>query len=141
VVRVVVDGDEGVSLDAVADLSRELSGAIDTAEQAEGDLIAGEYVLEVSSPGVDRPLTQPRHWRRNVGRLVAVQAGGDRLTGRVSAADDDGVTLDVAGAPRRYGHADLGPGRVQVEFDRLDELADEDFGEADEDYDEEEDEE
>jgi ribosome maturation factor RimP len=134
VVRVVVDGDEGVSLDAVADVSRDLSSAIDAEEQAKGDLIAGEYVLEVSSPGVDRPLTQPRHWRRNVGRLVAVPANGERLTGRVSATDEDGVTLDVAGAPRRFGYGDLGPGRVQVEFGRLDELPDED-------YDEEEDEE
>jgi ribosome maturation factor RimP len=133
-VRVVVDADGGVSLDAVADLSHDLSSAIDAEEEAKGDLIAGEYVLEVSSPGIDRPLTQPRHWRRNVGRLVAVQAGGERLTGRVGAADEDGVTLDVTGAPRRFGYGDLGPGRVQVEFARLDELPDED-------YDEEEDEE
>jgi ribosome maturation factor RimP len=139
VVRVVVDGDGGVSLDAVADLSRELSSAMDAEEQARGDLIAGEYVLEVSSPGVDRPLTQPRHWRRNVGRQVAVQAGGDRLTGRVSTADEDGVTLDVGGAPRRFAYPDLGPGRVQVEFGRLDEIPDDDL--SDEDYDEEEDEE
>jgi len=138
VVRVVVDGDEGVSLDAVADLSRDLSAALDAEEQARGDLIAGEYVLEVSSPGVDRPLTQPRHWRRNVGRLVAVRAGGDRLTGRVTGADGDRVTLDVAGAVREFGYADLGPGRVQVEFGRLDELPDEDLLD---DEDEEEDEE
>jgi ribosome maturation factor RimP len=142
VVRVVVDGDAGVSLDAAADLSRDLSAALDAEERARGDLIAGEYVLEVSSPGVDRPLTQPRHWRRNVGRLVAVRAAGDRLTGRISEADDERVTLDVAGTPRQFGYADLGPGRVQVEFSRLDELADEDE-DPDElsDHDEEEDEE
>ncbi len=133
VVRVVVDGDSGVSLDAVAELSRDLSAALDAAERARGDLIAGEYVLEVSSPGVDRPLTQPRHWRRNVGRLVEVRAGAERLTGRITAADEERVTLECNGVPREFGHADLGPGRVQVEFARLDELPDEDLEEFDED--------
>src|SRR6059058_4887589 len=68
VVRVVVDRDGGVDLDAVADISRVLSEALDA------DDVMGEapYVLEVSSPGVDRPLTQPRHWRRAAGRLVTV---------------------------------------------------------------------
>ncbi|HKS98629.1 MAG TPA: ribosome maturation factor RimP, partial [Rugosimonospora sp.] len=126
-VRVVVDGDGGVSLDMVADLSRDLSAALDAAERAGGELIAGEYVLEVGSPGVDRPLTQPRHWRRNIGRLVAVRAGAERLTGRVTGAGDDRVTLDVAGVVREFGYADLGPGRVQVEFSRLDELTDDDL--------------
>jgi ribosome maturation factor RimP len=126
VVRVVVDTDGGVSLDDVADLSRDLSAAIDSEERERGDLIAGEYVLEVSSPGVDRPLTLPRHWRRNLGRLVAVRAGAERLTGRVTEAGDRGVTLDVDGVTREFGYADLGPGRVQVEFSRLDELPDED---------------
>lgn len=129
VVRVIVDGDSGVSLDEVADLSRDLSAALDTAERARGDLIAGEYVLEVSSPGVDRPLTLPRQWRRNIGRLVEVRAGGDRLTGRVARADEERVTLEVDGVPREFGHTDLGPGRVQVEFNRLDELPEEDLDE------------
>ena len=57
------------------------------------------YVLEVTSPGVDRPLTEPRHWRRNTGRLVAVAVGprgsADEVTGRVTAVDDAGVTLAV----------------------------------------------
>src|SRR5690349_15137961 len=60
-VRVVVDGDRGVSLEAIADLSREISPALDAAEQADGSFsgfLANEYLLEVSSPGVDRPLTQ-----------------------------------------------------------------------------------
>ena len=72
VVRVIVDGDAGVNLDAVAEVSRAVSRALDEAEEASGDLVAGEYQLEVSSPGVDRPLTEPRHWRRNAGRLVKV---------------------------------------------------------------------
>ena len=75
VVRVVVDGDGGLDLDAVADVSRAVSAALDAAEETGGEIVAGEYQLEVSSPGVDRPLTLPRHWRRNIGRLVKVGAG------------------------------------------------------------------
>jgi ribosome maturation factor RimP len=124
VVRVIVDGDGGVSLDTVADLSRAISVALDEAEESGGELTPGEYTLEVSSPGIDRPLTQPRHWRRNVGRLVKVKAGDRAVTGRILAADDDGVELDVDGERRAVKHGDLGPGRVQVDFSRVAELPD-----------------
>jgi ribosome maturation factor RimP len=117
--RVVVDSDRGVSLDDAAAVSRELSAALDTVAVM-GDF---PYTLEVSSPGVDRPLTDPRHWRRAVGRLVRVtvtDSGGARaVSGRISAADADGVTLDVEGDPktrRRFPYALLGPGAIQVEF-------------------------
>ena len=117
--RVVVDSDRGVSLDDAAAVSRELSAALDTVAVM-GDF---PYTLEVSSPGVDRPLADPRHWRRAVGRLVQVtvtDAGGARaVSGRISAADADGVTLDVEGDPktrRRFPYALLGPGAIQVEF-------------------------
>jgi len=117
--RVVVDSDRGVSLDDAAAVSRELSAALDTVAVM-GDF---PYTLEVSSPGVDRPLTDPRHWRRAVGRLVRVavtDSGGARAaSGRISAADADGVTLDVEGDPktrRRFPYALLGPGAIQVEF-------------------------
>ena len=66
--RMVVDSDRGVSLDDAALASRELSARLDTSDVMD-DM---PYTLEVSSPGVDRPLTQPRHWQRAVGRLVRV---------------------------------------------------------------------
>lgn len=132
VLRIMVDGEHGVSLDAVADLSREISVALDSAEETGGQFSEREYVLEVSSPGVDRPLTQPRHWRRNVGRLVAVTVDERQLTGRLVAADDAGIILDVNGTRHELRYADLGPGRVQVEFGRLDELADDPELEEDE---------
>jgi len=116
--RVVVDSDRGVSLDDAAAVSRELSAALDTVAVM-GDF---PYTLEVSSPGVDRPLTDHRHWRRAVGRLVQVtvtDSGGARpVSGRIAAADTDGVTLDVEGARRRLPYAVLGPGAIQVEFGR-----------------------
>jgi ribosome maturation factor RimP len=111
--RVVVDSDQGVSLDDAAAISRQLSAALDSTP-AMGDF---PYSLEVSSPGVDRPLTDPRHWRRSAGRLVQVTAAdAGTVTGRVVAADLDGVTLDVEGDRRRFGYAELGAGAVQVEF-------------------------
>jgi ribosome maturation factor RimP len=116
-VRVIVDADGGVDLDAVAEVSRVVSDALDT-ETPGGPAFSGPYVLEVSSPGVDRPLTEPRHWRRAVGRLVRVSVGEQQLTGRVTAADDSGVTLEVDGSPRELGWPELGKGKVEIEFNR-----------------------
>jgi len=120
--RVVVNNDQGVSLDDAATISRQLSAALDTVAVM-GDF---PYTLEVSSPGVDRPLIDPRHWRRAVGHLVQVtvnDAGvsgasgfSGLISGRIVAADSDGVTLDVGGTRRRFGYPALGAGAVQVEF-------------------------
>jgi ribosome maturation factor RimP len=122
--RIVVDADGGVGLDDIAEVSREISARLD-ARDAMGD---GPYTLEVSSPGVDRPLTLPRHWRRAAGRRVAVPVGTAHLRqeGRVIGAEDDGVTFEIDGVTRTFGYDELGPGRIQVEFGRLDEADAED---------------
>jgi ribosome maturation factor RimP len=114
VVRVVVDADDGVDLDSVAEVSKAVSEVLD--RTAEGGVLAGSYVLEVTSPGVDRPLTDPRHWRRAIGRMVSVPVGGESRTGRVAAVTDSGVVLEVAGARQELAWTQLGAGRVQVEF-------------------------
>lgn len=116
-VRVVVDADGGVDLDAIADVSRAVSDALDD-DTPGGAAFAGPFVLEVTSPGVDRPLTEERHWRRAAGRLVQVTVDERTLTGRVVDTDPAGVTLEVDGARRSVAWADLGKGRVQVEFNR-----------------------
>jgi len=123
VLRVAVDKDGGVTLDDIADATRTVSGVLD--DDAAADLTGEQaYTLEVTSRGVDRPLTEPRHWRRAVGRLVGVDVaggkrdGGSRITGRVVATDDAGVLLEVDGAERPIPWADLGRGKVQVEFNR-----------------------
>lgn len=120
VVRVIVDADGGVSLDAVARISRELSAALDQAEESGDALLPGAYVLEVSSPGVDRPLREERHWRRNIGRLVRTTIDGTSVEGRIAAVADGAVILDLPDGPREARVADLGPGRIQVEFGRAD---------------------
>ena len=120
VVRVVVDRDGGISLDDVAEASKVVSAALDELDEAEPGALGASYVLEVSSPGVDRPLTAPRHWRRNVGRLVkVVRREGGEVTGRVVGADagDDGaLQLDVGGDVQALPYASIARGLVQVEF-------------------------
>ncbi|MGC1285961.1 MAG: ribosome maturation factor RimP [Streptosporangiaceae bacterium] len=128
--RIVVDADGGVSLDDMALASRELSATLDRAA-AMGE---ASYTLEVSSPGVDRPLTEPKHWRRAVGRVVSAPlrsqpgtsatAPDATVTGRVAGADSGGVRIDVDGASREFGYSELGPGRIQIEFAPLDGYAD-----------------
>lgn len=140
-VRVLVDKDGGVSLDDVALASQSISAVLDADAEADALLGSAAYVLEVSSPGVDRPLVQPRHWRRALGRLVRVRVeGAGELTGRVVGVDADGVRLETeptgptvpteppgpTGRAARVaatqvhvvGFDQLGPGRVQVEFNR-----------------------
>jgi ribosome maturation factor RimP len=129
VVRVVVDRDEGVTLDGIAEVSRVVSEVLD----ANDDGMGRPYVLEVTSPGVERPLTEHRHWRRNVGRLVTVAVGpaggADEVTARVTGVADAGVDLAVEAkgkpgakkkppTPLHVPWAHLGAGRVQVEFGR-----------------------
>jgi ribosome maturation factor RimP len=113
--RVIVDRDGGVALDDIAAISATVSSTLD-----ESDVMGGApYVLEVTSPGVDRPLTEPRHWRRARDRLVEVGiAGIGERAGRVTQVDDDGVVLDVDGTDVRASWPDLGLGRVQIEFNR-----------------------
>jgi ribosome maturation factor RimP len=126
-VRITIDGESGVHLDAVAVVSRAVSNALDEADERGGEVIMGEYELEVSSPGVDRPLTLARHWRRNVRRLVKVKLGERMVAARVVEALDAAVVLDVDGVRHEVPYHALGPARVQVEFKRLDEVDDDEL--------------
>ncbi len=115
ILRVAIDKDGGVTLDDVADATREVSRVIDDSD------VMGEmpYTLEVTSRGVDRPLTLPRHWRRNVDRLVKVTLeDGSAVTGRVTASDETAATLDVDGTSHEVPFADVSKALVQVEFNR-----------------------
>ena len=118
--RVTVDGDDGVDLDAIAVVSRAVADALDASDTAYGGETGAAYTLEVSSPGVDRPLTELRHWRRAKGRLVSTStaADGTRFVGRVIDTSGSSVVLDVDGVAQEYPIEALGQGRIQVEFNR-----------------------
>jgi len=77
------------------------------------------YTLEVTSPGTERPLTLPRHWRRNETRLVKVTVtDGGTFIGRILASDQQGVTLEVDGDKREVGYDDVAKARIEIEFNR-----------------------
>jgi len=115
VLRVAVDKDGGVTLDDVADATREVNRVLD-----ESDVMGEQpYTLEVTSRGVDRPLTLPRHWRRNAARLVKVTyADGTSATGRIVESGEDSVTLEIDGERREVGYDEVAKALVQVEFNR-----------------------
>ncbi|GAB6984858.1 ribosome maturation factor RimP [Nocardioides pyridinolyticus] len=114
ILRVAVDKDGGVTLDEVAEATREVNRVLD------GDVMGEQpYTLEVTSRGVDRPLTLPRHWRRNASRLVKVTfADGSSATGRILESDDDAATIEVSGRTRTVAYAEVKKALVQVEFNR-----------------------
>ncbi|MBM9619032.1 ribosome maturation factor RimP [Streptomyces zhihengii] len=121
--RIVVDSDDGVELDACAELSRAISQKLDETDAMGED----EYVLEVTSPGADRPLTQHRHYVRAVGRLVKLQlTEGGELVARILTVDDEGLDLEVPGVKgrkptaRRVAFGEIGKARVEIEFNRKD---------------------
>ncbi len=118
-VRVTVDGDgpkgTGPTLDEVAEATQAISAALDASDLTG----SAPYTLEVSTRGVSRPLQRAAHWRRNLGRLVAVDlASGEQLMGRIVAVDDPAVRLDVSGTERELDLAEISKAMVQIEFNR-----------------------
>lgn len=116
---------EPISLDDVADATRAINDILDDSD------FMGEapYTLEVSSPGTDRPLTSPRHYVRNIGRLVALTVDDDEtVTGRIVSAGPESVTIDVqqgggkAGSVKTsqetFNYTSITGAKVQVEFTR-----------------------
>jgi ribosome maturation factor RimP len=118
IVRIFLDGDgpdgRGPSLDQIAEATRGISAALDNADVTKGR----PYTLEVSSRGVGRPLTEARHFRRNLGRLVRLTLSEGDVTGRILAQDGDTVELDVDGTRRTIPLAGIGKALVQVELNR-----------------------
>ena len=110
-VTIIVDSETGLNLDQVTDASRLIGEAMDSAP------FMGEtpYTLEVTSPGVDRPLTAPRHWRKNADRLVKiVKLDGDVCKGRINSSTEEEVTLDCC----TVSFADIKRATIEVEFNR-----------------------
>jgi ribosome maturation factor RimP len=115
--RIAVDRDGGVGIDDIADATRALSEALDASDV----MGAQPYTLEVTSRGVDRPLTEPRHWRRNAGRLVRLRLADDSsVDGRIGESDDSGVEIQSRTTTQRIGYDQVVSALVQTELNRKD---------------------
>lgn len=111
-ISIFVDGEErNPNLDEVAGLSRAISAQLDE-YSALGD---SPFTLEVTSPGVDRPLTELRHWRKNIGRLVKVITKDDKeISGRIQDVQSNRVTIDETD----YELTSIKRAQIQIEFNR-----------------------
>lgn len=110
--QVFVDRPGGIDLDAISEVTVRVSRLLD-----EHDPVPGRYTLEVSSPGLERPLRRPEHFRRFVGATVAVKTcpevpGERREQGRLEAADDEGIVV----AGRRLSYAEIDRARTVFEW-------------------------
>ena len=123
IITCIVDGQTPLNLDQVTSVSRNISELLDTAD------FMGEtaFTLEVTSPGVDRPLILPRHWQKNLKRLVkVVNLDGSVVSGRISAVEESHVVLieDIKGKSKEHtvAFADVKRATVEIEFNRKGDL-------------------
>lgn len=115
ILDVTIDGDSGVNLDEVAEVSRAISEFLDNS-----DAMGNEpYVLEVGTRGVTKPLTKPVHWARNVGRLVNLAGDAINAVGRIVEFNDPDVTLDIKGKLRTISIKEISRAHIEVEFKKM----------------------
>ena len=116
IVSVVIDREESnPSLDEVTLVSKEVSAILDDYSQ----LGSMPFTLEVTTPGVDRPLTQPRHWRKNIGRLVKVTPiEGEKYIARIKSVSNEGVILDFQDEESTVNFSDIRRAVIEIEFNR-----------------------
>jgi ribosome maturation factor RimP len=112
IIAVIIDGeDRNPSLDEVTVVSRQVSDILDNYSQL-GDL---PFTLEVTTPGVDRPLMLPRHWRKNVGRLVKITPNeGEPFISRITSVSDESVALES----REIKYSEIKRASIEIEFNR-----------------------
>ena len=112
VYRVYITHPDGVTLDLCADISRELSPFLDVHPP-----MSGKYFLEVSSPGIERSLTKPRHFQQAIGEKVRLKVSGqDRLRGTLIAADDHGVTVETKHGEESYTYGEIAKAKTYFEW-------------------------
>lgn len=116
VLRIIVDKPGGVGLDEVADASKVASRLLD-----DNDLVPGRYTLEITSPGLERPLRCPEHYARAMGETISVKLGphveGDRrIQGLLMDYDDNGITIENNGVPQRMSFSDIAKARTVFEW-------------------------
>ena len=118
ILRVVFDRDGALDVDTLAELAEKVSRRLDV----EG-FAPGPYALEVSSPGIERPLKRPRDFERRVGDMVKVKtttpvSGRTNITGELVSADDDGIAVVAGGGELHIRHADIASARTVVDWEK-----------------------
>lgn len=122
IVRVIVDlpedTTENIGFDQIDSVTAQISQALDENPTATASL--PRYTLEVMSPGAERKLTQPRHFKRSIGRLVAVVLdSGKNLEGRIASATDTEIELDVrSSGALGIAYSDIAHAKVRLEFNK-----------------------
>jgi ribosome maturation factor RimP len=112
ILTVIIDGDTPLNLDQVTSVTKEISEILEHLPEL-GDF---PFTLEVSSPGIDRPLTLPRHWRKNLGRLVTITLqDGSVVKGRIGELVDHLIKIDE----RELALSDIARAQVEIEFKSL----------------------
>ncbi len=112
IVQVLVDKDSGISLDEVASLSTKLSDFFD-----ENSLMGNmTYTLDVGSPGIDRPLTKLRHWKKNLDRIVKINSKSNVFEGRIKKVEETEVQIEIKGKLQSFQYSDISKAIIQVEF-------------------------
>jgi ribosome maturation factor RimP len=123
IITCIVDGQTPLNLDQVTSVSRDISELLDGADFMDDTA----FTLEVTSPGVDRPLTLPRHWQKNLNRLVkVVKLDGSVVNGRITTIEDSNVVLfeDIKGKTKEHALSlnDVKRATVEIEFTRKGDL-------------------
>ncbi len=110
--RVYITAPKGVTLDQCAEISNELSPFLDVHPP-----VHGAYRLEVSSPGIERKLTKPTHFKQSIGDKVKVKVlGGEKLKGILKRADDEGIVVETKEGEYPYKYSQLGTVKTYFEF-------------------------
>lgn len=112
ILRVTVDGEGGVDLDTISELSQKVSRRLDL----EG-FEPGPYALEVSTPGIERPLRRPQDFRRAVGERVRVKTDEGVLEGELRAAEDDAIRIAAREGERRVALEEVAAARTVVDWE------------------------
>lgn len=123
IITCIVDGQTPLNLDQVTSVSRDISELLDSADFMDDTA----FTLEVTSPGVDRPLTLPRHWQKNLNHLVkVVKIDGSVVNGRITTIEDANIVLleDIKGKTKEHALSlnDVKRATVEIEFNRKGDL-------------------
>ena len=114
IVQILLDKDSGINLDEVAEVSNKISIILD-----EKNLMGNKpYTLDVGSPGIDRPLTQIRHWHKNMGRLVKINFGSYEKIGRIEKVEENEITLNIKGKSQVFNLSQIDKAIIQIEFNQ-----------------------